>query len=101
MLELPPSAFRLIRLQETLRTALAMGADRATHVAVDQPLLPLNVAKLLAAVARKEQPGLFMLGKQAIDDDCNQTGRCSHGSVQSALAGQPAAAAAAAAAAES
>ena len=78
-----------------------MGADRATHVAVDQPLLPLNVAKLLAAVARKEQPGLFMLGKQAIDDDCNQTGRCSHGSVQSALAGQPAAAAAAVAAAES
>ena len=92
--------FHVIALQETLRTALAMGADRATHVAVDQPLLPLNVAKLLAAVARKEQPGLFMLGKQAIDDDCNQTGRCSHGSVQTSLAGHPAAVAAAAAAAD-
>ena len=51
-----------------------MGADRAAHVLTDQPLLPLNIAKLLAAVAKKESPGLFLLGKQAIDDDCNQTG---------------------------
>lgn len=61
--------------QDTIRTALAMGADRAAHVLTDQPLLPLNIAKLLAAVAKKESPGLFLLGKQAIDDDCNQTGQ--------------------------
>ena len=52
-----------------------MGADRGAHVLVDQPLLPLNIAKLLAAVVKDEQPGLVLLGKQAIDDDCNQTGR--------------------------
>lgn len=51
-----------------------MGADRGAHVLTDQPLLPLNIAKLLAAVATKESAGLFLLGKQAIDDDCNQTG---------------------------
>jgi len=64
-------------LQETLRTALAMGADRAIHVQVDakQELQPLSVARLLAAVAQKEQPSLCLLGKQAIDDDCNQTVR--------------------------
>ena len=65
----------LLSLQETLRTALAMGADRAIHVQVDakQELQPLSVARLLAAVAQKEQPTLCLLGKQAIDDDCNQT----------------------------
>ena len=62
-------------LQDTIRTALAMGADRGAHVLTDQPLLPLNIAKLLAAVATQEAPGLFFLGKQAIDDDCNQTGK--------------------------
>ena len=51
-----------------------MGADRGAHVLTDQALLPLNVAKLLAAVAKKEDANLFLLGKQAIDDDCNQTG---------------------------
>ena len=54
-----------------------MGADRGAHVHVDQPLLPLNIAKLLAAVVKDEQPSLVLLGKQAIDDDCNQTGRSS------------------------
>ncbi|MFI5021797.1 MAG: electron transfer flavoprotein subunit beta/FixA family protein [Alphaproteobacteria bacterium] len=61
--------------QETIRTALAMGADRGIHVETDQALQPLAVAKLLKAVAAKEAPGLFILGKQAIDDDCNQTGQ--------------------------
>lgn len=61
--------------QDTLRTALAMGADRGIHVATDQETSPLTVAKLLAAVAQKETPGLFLLGKQAIDDDANQTGQ--------------------------
>ncbi|KAL4421559.1 hypothetical protein ABPG75_010850 [Micractinium tetrahymenae] len=60
---------------DTLRTALAMGADRAVHVQTDLEVQPLAVAKLLAAVARREQPGLFLLGKQAIDDDSNQTGQ--------------------------
>jgi electron transfer flavoprotein beta subunit len=61
--------------QETIRTALAMGADRGIHVHTDAELQPLAVAKLLAAVARKEGPGLVIVGKQAIDDDCNQTGQ--------------------------
>jgi len=61
--------------QETIRTALAMGADRGIHVATDVELQPLAVAKLLKAVVDKEQPGLVILGKQAIDDDCNQTGQ--------------------------
>ena len=61
--------------QETLRTALAMGADRAIHVQTDVELQPLAVAKLLKAVCDKEQPQLVILGKQAIDDDCNQTGQ--------------------------
>jgi len=61
--------------QETLRTALAIGADRAILVESDADLQPLAVAKLLAAVARKEAPGLMILGKQAIDDDSNQTGQ--------------------------
>ncbi|HKF74204.1 MAG TPA: electron transfer flavoprotein subunit beta/FixA family protein [Stellaceae bacterium] len=61
--------------QETIRTALAMGADRGIHVLTDAELQPLAVAKLLKAVVAKEQPGLVLLGKQAIDDDCNQTGQ--------------------------
>ncbi len=61
--------------QETLRTALAMGADRAVLVQSDAELQPLAVAKLLAAIVRKENPRLVMLGKQAIDDDSNQTGQ--------------------------
>lgn len=59
--------------EETLRTALAMGADRAIHVETDECLQPLDVAKLLHAIAQDEQPQLFLLGKQAIDDDANQT----------------------------
>ena len=61
--------------QETLRTALAMGADRAILVETDVELQPLAVAKLLKAVAAKESPGMIILGKQAIDDDANQTGQ--------------------------
>ncbi len=61
--------------QETIRTALAMGADRGIHVLTDVELQPLAVAKLLKALVEKEQPKLVILGKQAIDDDCNQTGQ--------------------------
>jgi electron transfer flavoprotein beta subunit len=61
--------------QETIRTALAMGADRGIHVLTDQVLEPLAVAKLLKAIIAKEAPQLVILGKQAIDDDCNQTGQ--------------------------
>ncbi|MEX2649939.1 MAG: electron transfer flavoprotein subunit beta/FixA family protein [Alphaproteobacteria bacterium] len=61
--------------QETLRTALAMGADRAIHVHHDGELEPLAVAKLLKAVVEAEKPEIVLLGKQAIDDDCNQTGQ--------------------------
>ena len=61
--------------QDALRTALAIGADRAVLVETDAVLQPLAVAKLLAAVQAKEQAGLLMLGKQAIDDDANQTGQ--------------------------
>ena len=61
--------------QETLRTALAIGADRAILVESDADLQPLAVAKLLKALLDKEQPGLIIAGKQAIDDDCNQTGQ--------------------------
>jgi len=61
--------------QETLRTALALGADRAVHVECDTELQPLGVAKLLKAVAEKEAPQMIILGKQAIDDDANQTGQ--------------------------
>ena len=61
------------KCEDTLRTALAMGADRAVHVETDVVLEPLTVAKLLKAVAEKEQPQLLLLGKQAIDDDANQT----------------------------
>ena len=61
--------------QETLRTAMAIGADRGILVETAEELQPLAVAKLLKALADKEQPGLVILGKQAIDDDCNQTGQ--------------------------
>ena len=63
--------------QETLRTAMAIGADRAIHVdtPADVDLQPLAVAKLLKALVDKEKPGLVIVGKQAIDDDCNQTGQ--------------------------
>ena len=61
--------------QETLRTAMAIGADRAILVETTVELQPLAVAKLLKALVDKEQPGLVILGKQAIDDDCNQTGQ--------------------------
>jgi len=61
--------------QETLRTALALGADRAILVETDADLQPLAVAKLLQAVAGKEQPQVIIMGKQAIDDDSNQTGQ--------------------------
>ena len=70
--------------QETLRTAMAIGADRAILVETADELQPLAVAKLLKALFDKEQPGLVILGKQAIDDDCNQTGQ-----MLAALAGLP------------
>jgi electron transfer flavoprotein beta subunit len=60
---------------ETIRSALAMGADRGILVKTDQIVEPLAVAKLLKAIAAEEQPSLIILGKQAIDDDCNQTGQ--------------------------
>jgi electron transfer flavoprotein beta subunit len=60
---------------ETIRTALAMGADRGIHVKTDAGIEPLAVAKILKGVVEAEQPGLVILGKQAIDDDCNQTGQ--------------------------
>ena len=63
------------KAQETLRTALAMGADRAILVQTDEEVEPLAVAKILAKIAAEEQPGLFILGKQAIDDDNNATGQ--------------------------
>src|SRR5690349_16118746 len=61
--------------QETIRTALAMGADRGVLVQTDVELQPLAVAKLLKAVIDKEGPEIVIIGKQAIDDDCNQTGQ--------------------------
>ena len=70
--------------QETIRTALAMGADRGIHVQTDVELQPLAVAKLMKAVVDKEKPELAILGKQAIDDDSNQTGQ-----MLSALLGWP------------
>ncbi|XP_059819181.1 electron transfer flavoprotein subunit beta, partial [Hypanus sabinus] len=79
-----PSQFDSLSLpapktQETLRTALAMGADRGIHVEVTGPdyerLGPLQVSKVVAALAKKENVDLILMGKQAIDDDCNQTGQ--------------------------
>ncbi len=70
--------------QETIRTALAMGADRGIHVQASHDTEPLAIAKVLKALVEKEQPGLVILGKQAIDDDSNQTGQ-----MLSALLGWP------------
>ena len=70
--------------QETLRTAMAIGADRAILVETSEELQPLAVAKLLKALIDRERPGIVILGKQAIDDDCNQTGQ-----MLAALAGLP------------
>ena len=64
-----------MKAQETLRTALAMGADRAILIQTDEEVEPLGVAKILAKIAAEEQPGMIILGKQAIDDDSNQTGQ--------------------------
>ena len=61
--------------QETIRTALAMGADRGIHIEALHDIEPLAVAKLLKAVVAQENPGIVLVGKQAIDDDCNQTGQ--------------------------
>ena len=61
--------------QETIRTALAMGADCGIHIEASHDIEPLAVAKLLKAVVERENPGLVLVGKQAIDDDCNQTGQ--------------------------
>jgi electron transfer flavoprotein beta subunit len=72
------------KAQETLRTALAMGADRAILIQTDDEVEPLGVAKLLAKVVEDEQPGLVVMGKQAIDDDSNQTGQ-----MLAALIGRP------------
>jgi len=72
------------KCQETLRTALAMGADRAILVMTEDEVEPLAVAKILKAVMAEEQPGLVILGKQAIDDDANQTGQ-----MLAALSGRP------------
>jgi electron transfer flavoprotein beta subunit len=76
----------VVACQETLRTAMAIGADRAilVEVGADIDLQPLAVAKLLKALVDKEQPGLIIVGKQAIDDDANQTGQ-----MLAALAGLP------------
>ncbi|MEK6806523.1 MAG: electron transfer flavoprotein subunit beta/FixA family protein [Pseudomonadota bacterium] len=63
------------KCEETLRTALAFGADRAIHVKEEGEIQPLTAARVLAALFKKEAPGLFLLGKQAIDDDANQTGQ--------------------------
>ncbi len=63
------------KVQDTLRTAMAMGADRAIHIEAEDALEPLAVAKLLAKVVEQESPGIVILGKQAIDDDSNQTGQ--------------------------
>ena len=72
--------------QETLRTALAMGADRAIHVQTDDVAEPLAIAKILKAVAAKENPGLILTGKQAIDNDNNQTGQMLAGLMGCAIA---------------
>ena len=72
------------KAQETLRTALAMGADRAILVETEDEVEPLAVAKILKAIADEEQPGLVLLGKQAISDDSNQTGQ-----MLAALMGRP------------
>ena len=64
-----------IEVQQQLRTGLAMGADRAIQVETDQAVQPLNAARILLKLVEREEPGIVFLGKQAIDDDCNQTGQ--------------------------
>ncbi|MBB1269887.1 electron transfer flavoprotein subunit beta/FixA family protein [Shewanella sp. SR44-3] len=71
-------------VQEQLRTAMALGADRAIHIETDEELVPLSIAKLLLAIQQKEQAGLVIFGKQSIDGDNNQTGQ-----MLAALAGMP------------
>lgn len=63
------------KVQETIRTAIAMGADRGIHIKCEQNLEPLSIAKILAAIYKQENPAMVIMGKQAIDDDCNQTGQ--------------------------
>jgi len=63
------------KAQETIRTALAMGADRGIHVKTDKDLEPLAISKIISKVAEEEKPSIILMGKQAIDDDCNQTGQ--------------------------
>ncbi|MEM7619943.1 MAG: electron transfer flavoprotein subunit beta/FixA family protein [Pseudomonadota bacterium] len=63
------------KAQETIRSALAMGADRGIHVKTDQIVEPLSVAKILQVITLQENPNIIIMGKQAIDDDCNQTGQ--------------------------
>ena len=61
--------------QETIRTALAMGADRGIHIKTENDLEPLAISKIISKVAEEEKPSIILMGKQAIDDDCNQTGQ--------------------------
>ena len=63
------------KAQETIRTALAMGADRGIHVKTDNELEPLAISKIISKIAEEEKPSIILMGKQAIDDDCNQTGQ--------------------------
>ena len=63
------------KAQETIRTALAMGADRGIHIKTENDLEPLAVSKIISKVAEEEKPSIILMGKQAIDDDCNQTGQ--------------------------
>ena len=63
------------KAQETIRTALAMGADRGIHVKTENDLEPLAISKIISKVAEEEKPSIILMGKQAIDDDCNQTGQ--------------------------
>ena len=63
------------KAQETLRTALAMGADRGIHIKTENDLEPLAISKIISKVAEEEKPSIILMGKQAIDDDCNQTGQ--------------------------
>ena len=63
------------KVQETIRTALAMGADRGIHIKTNNDLEPLAISKIISKVAEEEKPSIILMGKQAIDDDCNQTGQ--------------------------
>ena len=64
-----------VKAQETIRTALAMGADRGIHIKTENDLEPLAISKIISKVAEEEKPSIILMGKQAIDDDCNQTGQ--------------------------